>query len=70
MSERSESVSVDPARAVRGNSNSMEEPDNAGATSVDAASELGHSFLRIANLPNYVLDRLSRYEIALSRQVD
>jgi hypothetical protein len=26
-------------------------------------------FLRPANLPNYVLDRLSRYEVTLWRQV-
>jgi hypothetical protein len=31
--------------------------------------ELEHCFLRLRNLPNYALDRLSRYEAALWRQV-
>src|SRR3954469_4293189 len=35
----------------------------------DACSpELAHCFLRLANLPSYPLDRLSRYEAALWRQ--
>lgn len=34
-----------------------------------AEVELGRCFLRLANLQNYVLDRLSRYEVALWRQV-
>jgi hypothetical protein len=35
----------------------------------DPAAELTRCFLRLANLPNYALDRLSRYEVALWRQV-
>jgi len=35
----------------------------------DAATELGRCFLRLANLPNFALDRLSRYEATLWRQV-
>jgi hypothetical protein len=39
----------------------------------DAQSErcihLARCFLRLANLPNYALDRLSRYEATLWRQV-
>ena len=31
--------------------------------------ELARCFLRLANLPNFALDRLSRYEAALWRQV-
>ena len=31
--------------------------------------ELARCFLRLANLPNYALDRLSRYEATLWRQV-
>jgi hypothetical protein len=30
--------------------------------------ELARCFLRLANLPNYALDRLSRYEATLWRQ--
>jgi hypothetical protein len=33
------------------------------------AGELARCFLRLANLPNFALDRLNRYEIALWRQV-
>jgi hypothetical protein len=32
-------------------------------------AELGRCFLRLANLPNFVFDRLSRYEVTLWRQV-
>ena len=39
-------------------------PENSGH-SVD----LARCFLRLANLPNFALDRLSRYETMLSRQV-
>jgi hypothetical protein len=31
--------------------------------------ELAQRFLRLANLPNFALDRLSRYEATLWRQV-
>jgi hypothetical protein len=34
-----------------------------------SAIELARCFLRLANLPNFSLDRLSRYEASLSRQV-
>ena len=30
--------------------------------------EFAHGFLRLANLPNFALDRLSRYEATLWRQ--
>jgi hypothetical protein len=33
------------------------------------AVEFARSFLRLANLPNFALDRLSRYEATLWRQV-
>ena len=37
-------------------------------TNADAAAEFARSFLRLANLPNFALDRLSRYEATLWRQ--
>ena len=37
---------------------------------VDAATDLANCFLRLANLPSFALDRLSRYEVTLWRQVD
>src|SRR5271169_2101788 len=42
-----------------------------GSKSVDfdPATELARCFLRLANSPNYALDRLSRYEAILWRQV-
>jgi hypothetical protein len=36
---------------------------------IDAAAELARCFLRLANLRNFPLDRLSRYEATLWRQV-
>jgi hypothetical protein len=35
---------------------------------VDPAADFARCFLRLANLPNYALDRLSRYEELLWRQ--
>jgi hypothetical protein len=40
------------------------------STAVDPTVEFGRCYLRMANLPNFALDRLSRYEITLWRQVD
>ena len=40
------------------------------ASSASAATDLAHCFLRLANLPSFALDRLSRYEVSLWRQVD
>lgn len=39
-------------------------------TSDSAAVEFARCFLRLANLPNFALDRLSRYEATLWRQTD
>src|SRR5262249_5261785 len=38
-------------------------------TRLSPAADLTSCFLRLANLPNYALDRLSRYEATLWRQV-
>jgi hypothetical protein len=35
---------------------------------LDNSVELARCFLRLANLPNFALDRLSRYEATLWRQ--
>ena len=40
-----------------------------GPAPTDPAAELARCFLLLANLPNFALDRLSRYEAALWRQV-
>jgi hypothetical protein len=39
-------------------------------TSANPAIEFARCFLRLANLPNFTLDRLSRYEATLWRQTD
>jgi hypothetical protein len=41
---------------------------NAIEPAVDPTVELTRCFLRLANLPNFALDRLSRYEATLWRQ--
>ena len=41
---------------------------NSGGPAVDPTVELTRCFLRLANLPNFALDRLSRYEATLWRQ--
>jgi hypothetical protein len=41
---------------------------NGGAKSAGVAIEFARCFLRLANLPNFALDRLSRYEATLWRQ--
>ena len=46
-------------------------PDSAPQSfepAVDPTAELARCFLRLANLPNFALDRLSRYEATLWRQ--
>ena len=43
------------------------EPNSIGPT-LDPALDLARCFLRLANLPNFPLDRLSRYEATLWRQ--
>jgi hypothetical protein len=44
------------------------EPNSVGPA-VDSTAELTRCFLRLANLPNFALDRLSRYDATLWRQV-
>jgi hypothetical protein len=41
---------------------------SSGPEPFDPAADLARCFLRLANLPNYTLDRLSRYEAILWRQ--
>jgi hypothetical protein len=73
MFRRTEPAGLDPAPTSRGITN-----DTHGSTSADPGSvipavaptvELARCFLGLANLPNFALDRLSRYEATLWRQV-
>jgi len=72
MLGRADSTSYDRYSASHGITNATEavksaEP-NPVAPAVDGAVELTRCFLRLANLPNFALDRLSRYEATLWRQ--
>jgi hypothetical protein len=66
--ERVDSVDADPDRASHGIINGTEARPTSGPKSVDPATDLARCFLRLANLPSYPLDRLSRYEATLWRQ--
>jgi hypothetical protein len=63
-------VDLDPAS--HGITNGTKILSSSGPKSVepgaDPTADLARCFLRLANLPNFVLDRLSRYEATLWRQ--
>ena len=72
---RSHQVSPDSREVVRalfGSGGSVNYSGGAydirAKTSVNPAAELTQCYLRLANLPNFALDRLSRYEATLWRQ--
>jgi hypothetical protein len=69
---RADSISHDSDSASRGITNATQAvhacKPNSVALAVDRAVELTRCFLRLANLPNFALDRLSRYEASLWRQ--
>jgi hypothetical protein len=60
-----DSVDADCDQAWRG---IIEARHSAGPRSIDPATDLARCFLRLANLANCPLDRLSRYEAILWRQ--
>ena len=72
MFGRADSTSHDRDLASHGITNATESVQTAGpnrvALIVDPTVELTRCFLRLANLPNFALDRLSRYETTLWRQ--
>jgi hypothetical protein len=65
MFARADTVDADPDRAPHSSTTATE----TGPEPVDPAADLARCFLRLANLPNFALDRLSRYEAILWRQV-
>ena len=72
MFGRADSISYDSNPVSHGITNATEavqpaEP-NPVASAIDRPVELTRCFLRLANLPNFALDRLSRYEATLWRQ--
>jgi hypothetical protein len=63
-----DAVDADSDRSSHGMTNGTEARPSSGPNSVDPATDLARCFLRLANLPSYPLDRLSRYEATLWRQ--
>ena len=60
---------VDSDRAPPGIATGTETVPGPGPEPVDPTADLARCFLRLANLPSCALDRLSRYEAILWRQV-
>ena len=69
---RAESISNDRQPASHSVTNTTEAVPNSEPNpirpAIDPAIDLARCFLRLANLPNFALDRLSRYETTLWRQ--
>jgi hypothetical protein len=65
---RADSVDADFDRASLGTTSGTQALPSSGRACVDPAIDLARCFLRLANLPSYPLDRLSRYEAVLWRQ--
>jgi hypothetical protein len=65
---QTDSDNATPDRASHGITSGTEGGPSSGLRSVDSATDLARCFLRLANLPSYPLDRLSRYEAILWRQ--
>ena len=65
---RADSVNPELDRASVGTINGTQALPSSGRVFVDPATALARCFLRLANLPSYPLDRLSRYEAVLWRQ--
>ena len=65
---RADPVDADLDRASVGTTNGTQALPRSGRVFVDPAIDLARCFLRLANLPSYPLDRLSRYEAVLWRQ--
>ena len=64
-----DAVDAESHRSSHGMTNGTEAQPSLGPNSADPTTDLARCFLRLANLPNFALDRLSRYEATLWRQV-
>jgi hypothetical protein len=69
MFARADQIDADPDRTSHGITPGTETVPSPGPEPVDPAADLARCFLRLANLPSFALDRLSRYEAILWRQV-
>jgi hypothetical protein len=65
---RAGSVSFDPDPASHSGVHQAEGVPGSTRKSINPTTEFAGCFLLLANLPNYALDRLSRYEATLWRQ--
>ncbi len=65
---RADPVDAELDRASIGTPNGTQALPGSGRQCIDPAIDLARCFLRLANLPSYPLDRLSRYEAVLWRQ--
>jgi hypothetical protein len=68
MFGRSDPIEANPNSGSRDIDDPMRAAPSSGAEPVDPAADLARCFLRLANLPNFTLDRLSRYEATIWRQ--
>jgi hypothetical protein len=68
--ERTKSDNDDAHEISANGKNNLETVPAFAMTSGGPAVEFARCFLRLANLPNFALDRLSRYEASIWRQVD
>jgi hypothetical protein len=69
MFARANQIDPDTDRAPHGITTETDSMLGPEPHPVDPAPDLARCFLRLANLPNFALDRLSRYEAILWRQV-
>jgi hypothetical protein len=69
MFARAEQIDAVSDRTSHGTATGPEPLPSSEPQPVDPAGALARCFLRLANLPNFALDRLSRYEAILWRQV-
>jgi hypothetical protein len=69
MFGRADSLGFDRDQELHNMTNETEAVPSSGPDPVDPAADLACCFLRLANLPSCALDRLSRYEARLWRQV-
>ncbi len=69
MFARGDAADADLDRGSHGTATGAETVPSPGPGAFDSAADLARCFLRLANLPSFALDRLSRYEAILWRQV-
>jgi hypothetical protein len=69
MFGRTDPIEANPNSGSRDIDDPMRAAPSSGLEHADPTTDLARCFLRLANLPHYALDRLSRSEATLWRQV-